>query len=226
MDEFLQSRFRAVGAVTVLVLAIFFIVLLFVQYREKKDTAIKLKIFYSDIVQALLISKNYNSVAGEWGLKPGYKNVEILNNNLFHYLKVKENCAQKPGTCMPDTKYKSIKEKQTNINLYNFPSVSLQNGISIAVETIGKCKKSNEPCAIIYTDLNGPEEPNAFGKDLFVFLMINHQSVAVLPYNNSLSTDELRNNAKFGCNENADVAMNCCALIARKGWRIDKKYPW
>ena len=56
--------------------------------------------------------------------------------------------------------------------------------------------------------------------------MINHQSVAVLPYNNSLSTDELRNNAKFGCNENADVAMNCCALIARKGWRIDKKYPW
>ena len=226
MDDFLRSRFRIVGAFCILFLAILFIVLLFVQYREKKNTSMQLRVFNSEIIQAMLISKNANGTPGEWGWKPGYKNIDLLNTNVFGYLKVDEDCSAEPGNCMPKTNYKSIKEKKTNINLYKFPSVRLKNGISIAVETVGKCTKRNSVCALVYTDLNGPEEPNAFGKDMFVFVIVNSGTIAFLPYNSTLSIDQLQYDTNYGCNKFSKVAMNCCALIAKKGWLIDGKYPW
>lgn len=226
MDDFLRSKFRAVGAVTVLVIAIFFIVLLFVQFREKKDTSLRLKVFYSDIVQSLLLSKNSNGLPGEWGWKPGYKNINLLNNNFFNYLKIEENCAVEPGTCMPKVAYKSIKEKETSVNLYKFPAVRLRNGISLAVETVGKCTRTNEACALVYVDLNNIEEPNAFGKDLFVFVIINSGTVAFLPYNYSLSINDLKDDVTYGCNKISKAAMYCAAYMAKNGWKIDNDYPW
>ena len=226
MDDFLRSRFRVVGVVTLLVLVVFFVVLLFVQYREKKNTALKLKIIYSDIMQSLLISKNYNGVPGEWGWKPGYKNVELLENNVFSQLKIAENCMSEPGKCMPDVKYKSIKEKVTNINLYDYPSIRLRNGISIAVETIGKCKRDNQVCAFMFVDLNGPEQPNAFGKDLFVLQIINNESSPLKVYDDKLSVSELRNNQKYGCNKDSNMALYCSALIKANQWKITSDYPW
>lgn len=226
MDDFLTSRYRTVGILTVLVIVAFFLVLLFVQYREKKNISMRLRVFYSDIVQSLLISKNMNGMPGEWGWKPGYKNVNLLNGNFFNYLKVEENCAQAPGTCMPNVAYKSIKEKETNINLYNFPSVRLRNGISLAVETIGKCKRTNQACALVYVDLNNVEEPNAFGKDLFVFTIINSGTVAFLPYDSYLSKDKLKDDINYGCNKISKIAMYCSGYLAKNDWIIDKDYPW
>lgn len=226
MDDFLRTRFRSVGAVTILVIAVFFIVLLFVQFREKKDTSMRLKVFYSEIVQSLLLSKNNNGVPGEWGWKPGYRNVDLLNNNFFSYLQVEENCASEQGTCIPKVSYKSIKEKETSVNLYKFPSVRLKNGISLAVETIGKCTRTNEACALVYIDLNNLEEPNAFGKDLFVFLIINSGTVAFVPYDYSLSESVLKNDVTYGCNKISKAAMYCAAYLAKNGWTINSEYPW
>lgn len=226
MDDFLITRFRTVGVVAILVTVVLFIVLLFVQYKEKKDTSMRLRVLYSDIVQSLLISKNVNGFPGEWGWKPGYKNVDLLNNNFFANLKIEENCTRDPGNCMPNVNYKSIKEKDTSVNLYNFPSVKLHNGISLAVETVGKCKRANETCAIVYVDLNGVEQPNAFGKDLFVFTIINSGTVAFLPYGYHLSDEKLTDDMTYGCNKFSKMAMYCCAYIAKNNWSIDNSYPW
>lgn len=226
MDDYLKKRFRVIGVVTILIVAIFFIVLLFVQFREKKNTSIRLRVFYSEIVQALLISKNSNGVPSEWGWKPGYKNKDLLTNYFFNYLKVEESCVDNPGKCIPKENYLSIKENKTNVNIYNFPSVKLKNGISIAVETVSKCKKKNSVCAIVYTDLNGVEEPNAFGKDLFVFVIINSGTVAFQPYNYSWTVDQLRYDTNYGCNKFSKAAMSCAALISKNNWNIDSKYPW
>lgn len=226
MDDFLTSRFRVVGVVTLLVLVVFFVVLLFVQYREKKDTAIKLKVIYSDINQSLLMSKNYNGSPGEWGWKPGYKNIELIENNVFSQLKISRNCMAAPSNCLADIKYKSIKEKATSVNLYNYPSIRLRNGISIAVETISKCKRDNEVCAFMYLDLNGPEEPNAFGKDLFLLQIVNNESTPLKVYGDGLSLDDLRGNEKFGCNKESNMALYCGALIKANQWKITSDYPW
>ncbi len=226
MDDFLRSRFRVVGVVTLIILVVFFVVLLFVQHREKKNTALKLKVIYSDILQSLLMSKNYNGVPGEWGWKPGYKNIDLLENNVFSQLKISQNCMANPGKCMPNVKYKSIKEKVTNVNLYNYPSIRLRNGISIAVETIGKCKYDNQVCAFMYVDLNGPDEPNAFGKDLFVLQIVNSENMPLRVYDERLSLSELRSDEKFGCNKNAKIALYCSAYIKANQWKITTDYPW
>lgn len=226
MDDFLKSRFRTVGVVTLLILVVFFVVLLFVQYREKKNTAFKLKVIYSDIIQSLLMSKNYNGVPGEWGWKPGYKNIDLIEFNVFSQLKIARNCLDTPGDCMPDVKYKSIKEKVTNVNLHNYPSVRLRNGIAIAIETVGKCKRDDQVCAFMYVDLNGYEEPNAFGKDLFLFQIVNNESAPLKVYGEGLSTSELISHEKFGCNKDASMALYCSALIKANEWKITSEYPW
>lgn len=226
MDEYLRNRFRILGVCAVIVLTVFCICLLFLQLKEKKNTSMKLRSFYSDMVQALLISKNTNGPPGEWGFKPGYKNVELLNNNLFNYLKVQENCSSHPGHCIPNLSYKSIKDKDTNVNLYKFPSVKLANGIAFAVETIGLCKKHNDLCALIYVDLNSVEAPNIFGKDMFVFAIINNGTVAFVPYNDDKDIDYLKNDINYGCNKKSKIAMNCAALIKNSNWQINASYPW
>ena len=201
MDELFRDKFRAVGAATVLIIAVFFIVLLFVQQREKKNISFKLKVFMTDITQSLLISKNNNGLPGDWGLKPGYKNAGILYNNFFKYLKISEDCINTSGNCFIDGNYKSIKQKETTFNVHKLPAVKMQNGISIAVETISTCRKANEICSIIYVDLNNIEEPNAFGKDMFVFSIINDDTSPIKPYNPILPEDILRDNHKYGCKE-------------------------
>lgn len=226
MDELSRNKFRSVGATAIIILAIFFVVLLFVQQREKKNISMKLKVFASDITQAILMSKNENGLPSEWGLKPGYKNVDILQHSLFKYLKISENCTEQPGTCFIDGNYKSIKEKETKFNLYNFPSVKMRNGISLAVETVSRCNKDNEICAIVYIDLNNTEQPNAFGKDMFVFSIVNSGVSPFRPYNHLVPLEGLKNDYKYGCNKDSEVAIYCAALIAKNSWKINASYPW
>ena len=226
MDDFLKSRMRIVGVVTIIVVAIFSILFLFLQYKEKKNTALKLRMFYSDMSQTVQYSRSSNGLPGEWGWVPGYKNVDLLNSNLVSYMKVSENCISTAGNCMPKDNYRSMNGKLTTVNLYNIPSVKLQNGISFAVETVSNCQKQGSTCAVVYADLNNIERPNTFGKDLFVFLILNTNSAAFLPYNSRLPGFTLAADQKYGCNKKADIAMYCSALIFANGWSIDKTYPW
>ena len=226
MDELSKNKFRSLGAIAITIVAVFFIVLLFVQQREKKNISLKLKAFNSEVIQALLISKNENGIPEDWCLKPGYKNIDTLKNNVFKYLRIDEDCTENPGTCFFDGNYKSIKEKETNFNLYNFPSVKMKNGISIAIETISKCSQHNEICAIVYIDINNIEEPNAFGKDMFVFAIINNGSQPFKPYDMTLTEHVLKNDTKYGCNKESKAAIYCAAMIAQNGWKIDSSYPW
>ncbi len=226
MDDFFKSRMRVVGVVTIIIVAIFVILFIFVQYREKKNTALRLRMFYSDMSQALQYAKNLNGPPGDWGWVPGYKNIDLINSNLSNYMKVSENCTRQHGTCIPEANYKSVNGKTTTVNLYQLPAIKLQNGISFAIETVSSCQKQGSTCAVVYVDLNSIEPPNAFGKDLFVFLIINSNSAAFIPYNSRLPGFALAGDEKYGCNKKADIAMYCSALIFTNGWSIDRTYPW
>lgn len=226
MDDIQRKKLRAVGALAVLVIAILTIFFLFLNAREKKNTALILRMFYSDMSQTFQFSMNTNGSPGEWGWHGGYKNAELINTYIAHYLRISENCIKKEGSCMPDVDYKSLNGKSANINLSKLPSVRLNNGIAFAVESIGSCKKTNSPCALVYVDINGVEEPNTFGKDLFVFMIVNSNSVPFIPYNVHLSQDDIVHHTKYGCSKKSEIAMYCSALIHSKGWVIDKNYPW
>ena len=226
VDEICRNKFRAVGAIAVLVIAIFGIFFLFYQQREKKNTAMKLRLFFSDMTQTMQYSMNINGPPGEWGLHGGYKNVDSLNNYLVNYLRISENCINQSGKCFTDINYKNLKKQDTDVNLSKLPSVRLNNGISLAFETISSCKTKDKICVLVYSDLNGEKPPNIFGKDLFVFTIINSQAAAFMPYNLSISPEDLSKDETYGCNKSAKIPMYCSGLLYTKNWSIDSKYPW
>ena len=226
MDEISRDKFRAVGAIAVLVIAILAIFFIFYQQREKKNTAMRLRLFFSDMTQTMQFSMNINGPPGEWSWHGGYKNADVINNYLGNYLRVSENCVNKSGNCFADVNYKNLKKHDTGLNLYKLPSLKLQNGVSLAFETVGSCKSNNKICALVYADINGGESPNILGKDLFIFTIVNSNASAFLPYNLSVDADLLIKDEKYGCNKNAEIPMYCSGLLYTKNWSIDSKYPW
>ena len=226
IDEISRNKFRAVGAIAVLVIAVFAIFFMFYQQREKKNTAMKLRLFFSDMTQTMQYSMNINGPPGEWGWYGGYKNADILNNYLVSYLRLSENCINNSGMCFADINYKNLKKDKTDVNLSKLPSVKLNNGISLAFETISSCKSKDKICALVYTDINGADSPNMFGKDLFIFTIINSSAAAFMPYNLSISPEDLSKDETYGCNKSAKIPMYCSGLLYTKNWSIDSKYPW
>lgn len=226
MDDIQRKKLRAVGALAVLVIAILSIFFLFLNAREKKNTALILRMFHSDMSQTFQFSMNSNGAPGEWGWHAGYKNADLIDTYIAHYLRISENCIKNSGECMPDVDYMALSGKSTNINLSKLPSVRLNNGIAFAVESIGSCKRANAPCALVYVDINGFDEPNTFGKDLFVFMIVNSNSIPFVPYNVRLSHDAIVSDTKYGCSKKSEIPMYCSALIHSKSWVIDSNYPW
>ena len=136
------------------------------------------------------------------------------------FVRFSENCISSRGTCMPKDNYRSVNGKLTTVNLYNIPSVKLQNGISFAVEAVSRCQKQGSTCAVVYVDINNVEKPNMFGKDLFVFLIMNTNSVAFIPYNSRLPGFALASDEKYGCNKKADIALYNTKSHGRNGYTV------
>ena len=226
MDEMQRRKFRAVGALAILVMAVLSVFFVFYNVRAKKNASIMLHSFYSDMVQTMQFSINMNGTPDSWGWIPGYKNADLIQNNIVGNLRVSKNCVKEMTGCFPDVPYKTLGGRPTKVNFSKLPSVKMTNGITFAFETIGACKHPDEPCAFIYVDLNGIDSPNMFGQDLFVFNIINSASIPFVPFGYSLSPTLLITNNKYGCNKTSDMAMYCSSLISIKGWSIDKNYPW
>lgn len=226
MDETTRRKLRAVGAIAVLVVAVLSIFFVFYQIREKKNTSMRLRSFYSDMHQTLQFSMNLNDKPEYWGFKRGYRNANVINSYLANYLRVAENCIEKEGSCFPKENYSNFTTKPTKVNLYQLPSVKLNNGISIAFETISQCKKQESVCALVYVDINSIDKPNMFGKDLFVFMLANSKKTPFLPYNIRVKKEDLLGDKKFGCNIEAEIPMYCSAYLYDNNWQIDKNYPW
>lgn len=226
MDEYLKKRLSILGVLAILVAIICVLVSYVAQAKVKKNTAMVLRGFYSDMAQSMQFSMNSNGPPGDWGWRPGYKNIDLLSSYLVNYLKIGKNCISEKGECMPDVNYKTLGDRPTSVNLHKFPAVQLNNGISFAIEAVSKCQKQGSICAVVYADLNGVKEPNMFGQDLFVFLIVNSNSVAFVPYNARLPKSVLSEDKKYGCSKTSELAMYCSALLYANAWTIDNNYPW
>ncbi len=226
MDNYLRDKFRGVGAIAIVVVVITILVMYFSSVKDKYETGLILKTFNSEIIQAILNSKNDNGLPGDWGWKNNSDNSSLIVRKFFKYLKIDNFCSEFDYGCFSVNGYKSLNGKHSDINLLKYPAVQMNNGISMAVRAKGSCRKYNSVCAIVYVDLNGAEKPNVFGKDLFVFTIINNDTYAFVPYNNELSADMLKNDLLYGCNSNSESAMNCAAIISKNNWKIDSEYPW
>lgn len=78
----------------------------------------------------------------------------------------------------------------------------------------------NKSSHMIWVDINGPDRPNRFGRDVFVFQRVDDGG-GIQPWGYKLSDSQV--SAK--CLKNSD-GFTCAEKIRRAGWRIDKSYPW
>lgn len=75
----------------------------------------------------------------------------------------------------------------------------------------------------VYTDINGPQQPNALGRDLFQFVVTQKGDVYPLGYN----LDNAEVNKRCNNSPSTDGSGNYCASkIMRDGWKIKRDYPW
>lgn len=125
MDDIQRKKLRAVGALAVLVIAILTIFFLFLNAREKKNTALILRMFYSDMSQTFQFSMNSNGAPGEWGWHGGYKNADLIDSYIAHYLRYQKNALKKQALACLMLIIMTLNGKSANINLSKLPSVSL-----------------------------------------------------------------------------------------------------
>lgn len=83
----------------------------------------------------------------------------------------------------------------------------------------------NNQYYVFTVDVNGPKNPNTFGKDIWDFEFLVHKKLTPKGMGYNWTDDFMSNGCKtytpvsgFGC--------VCSGLLLRNGYKIDKKYPW
>lgn len=185
-------------------------------YR-KQEVVARLKKFYSILSQAIILSENDNGPSKEW-TKVYYGGLEDASNktlalNYFNnYLKAY-------------IKYTQIDENPPAIN----SASTINRNIRIYLSDGSYFYMKNGACMDIDYDVNGSKAPNAYGADIFKFIICPEEK-----YKNECGSDknfcpycpiancDTREKALQKCK--TSPAM-CAKILMMDGWEFKKDYP-
>ena len=148
------------------------------QRNFEKQTISKLRETQSIISQAVrMAEQEYGDVDG-WGLTGvDTQSAIIIAGKLKPYLKVSADCGINDASaiCVTDKRYKMLNGNWHGSGNYaterpDCYKISLFNGTSIW----WKGPQDNFRKITFWIDVNGPKQPNTYGKDLFVFSYENY----------------------------------------------------
>lgn len=147
------------------------------QRNFEKQTVSKLRETQSIISQAVrMAEQEYGDVDG-WGLTGAdSKSAIIIADKLKPYLKLAADCGinDTSATCVTDKDYKQLKGTRHGDNYATKRAdcykIALLNGTSIW----WKGPQDDFRKITFWIDVNGPKQPNTYGKDLFVFSYENY----------------------------------------------------
>jgi len=208
---------------------------------QKKQTCIKLKKFYSELSQAVMLAETqYGGKENwEWGDLTSY---EFFNKYLYPFIKLDKNN-------MSDIKAEGIKfydasgkiASDTEFGLTNFRGsakvTTLASGAQILSTNIFAHSKEQYKTSSKYgilIDLNGVyNKPNRMGRDLFEFVITpdgvwGHRYDDKENYKVNRNREQLKNGPSkynYQCNKNS-FGLWCAALVMADNWEIKDDYPW
>ena len=136
---------------------------------EEKVTVTKVKQYYALINQSLMMAvANYGDMT-EWK----YSNPEEFAEYFKPYLKIAKDCGYAQG-CLPNVRYKRLNgEDYSNYDsLDEYYKMILANGSLMWFET----NNVSDVKVQFFYDVNGKSGPNAWGKDLFNFLLYENSN--------------------------------------------------
>ncbi len=182
---------------------------------QKMVTLNKLKKTYSILSQALMQSESYNGSSASW--------ITSSASQYFHiywepYLKTSTICTiPKCGySSTTPWKYKNGQDYILDVSQPKLrPSFYLADGTFVMFRFYNTAKYNQN----IFVDINGPQNPNTLGKDVFLFYVDQYKHRIIPGIWDNITKEEIINNCK-------EHGSTCSALIMYEGWRITDNYPW
>lgn len=192
--------------------------------HQKKQTATKLVKAISTLNQLIRLSENENGEFSTWEKLKDQE--EFINKYIRPYTKIMktcnpiQNCGYKTGTLW--------KYMNNSIGFYSDPNYGGRTpflGIDGIIYTFGYINTdlgeiSGDNNIIIIIDINGKDNPNQFGKDIFFFLR-DEVSNSIIPYGAELGHETI----KQDCSKTGR-GLYCSAWIRENGWAIPVDYPF
>ena len=206
-----------IGIVSILLLSRVF------EDTQKKQTALKLQKSYSVLYNAYKFAVAEHGVAENWDYSLPVKDFYI--KYLSPYL-IEKICDKNEGMCK---KYKNNRCPGCDYNYYYTPAVILADGTYLAF--------AKDNGFFISLDINGPEKPNTYGRDIFN-LQIHNVVNKSCHYKDRFGffcqwcgacqhAGGTRNRTHWTSRSCSKTnATSCGGLIEFDGWKISDDYPW
>ena len=205
---------------------------------QKKATVNQLKVVYSILSQAIVRAQTDYGDMSEWDfgsgmdMHPGEGEPVDVNDSLknfahkyfFPYIKVIADCGTNNDMYCnyPISLGSGITTEQPSINDYRF---IINN--SMVVRLIYNNNGETYGYGIfMWVDINGPQKPNRYGRDLFCFYL-DRSKEALYPFGRGQTRENMLNGFR-GCNKpgSGHAGQWCAGLIEYDGWEIKDDYPW
>jgi len=189
---------------------------------QKRQTATKLKKVYAELQQVtkLSVADNGDVLGWDYGYDSVAGAMEFCDKYLIPYLKVIKRCGNDTtGDCNFQPKGLNGNSMANHWSVVKSEKLFLLNGTELIIRTQGGTSSPK-----ITIDINGPQKPNIYGKDIFCMKVTQRNiDFRYLGYNNEQLIDS--NDRSNDCNKDSS-GIKCGSLIKRNNWKIIKDYPW
>lgn len=194
-----------------------------VQNHNKKVLALKLKTTYTILNNALKMSIAENGDFENWGLELEPDSFEYVEKYWKPYLKIIKTCrtSKECNYKVQDPWYCRNSKKQAMCASYWYKGMTTAYVLANGTQVVFAVRDGYNQFVSekrIYVDINGPDNPNEYGKDFFSFRVTDN---GVVPTGYSKSLNELNTN----CSKD-NYKWYCAAKIMHDGWQIKDDYPW
>ena len=185
------------------------------QKYTEQTTVKKVQKFYSTLSNAYNLAMKDNGTVDEWGITGNdEESAAKIAEMLFKpYFKIAKDCGNtNKGGCLSENAYKRL--DNTSGVAYAILSSAYKFTLEDGAAIFFGANIATEPYIGITYDVNGPAEPNQFGKDTFEFV-IRGQYVfpSGLPYGNY----HWRSFGNGGCVGTNPSGFGCAAWVIYKG---------
>ena len=218
--------------ITLLIIGIIAAILIypFCAKYQKLQTETKLKKVYSNLEQAIELTKIEYGDPINWDWSEGYSNNALggktplkIVNIIKPHLNIAKDCKEgvyKTGKCLCNVKLDNTARKIA----YNY---LLSDNVFLSFNA-GGYSWSDDPWVWITVDINGKNKPNVYGKDifnLFFYAKKGFSSARWVSWHSPCYNRKNRDEAIKNCKTNY-ISTCCFDLIKDNGWKIPEDYPW
>ena len=191
--------------------------------HKKHVTATKLERAVSVITQAIRLSENENGQMENWN--KNLSDGEFINTYFRPFMTIMQVCTNS-NRCGYRTDngliWKDLNGRTNGdyINAFAADRQGMQTSDGIIYfysKVLVNTTRDNNRMIII--DINGPDKPNTFGKDVFFFIR-DEDADSVIPYGSDKDKDTIKDDCSA-----TGFGYYCAALIRENGWKIPSGYP-